>query len=173
MQLAERGSPGTDRHHVPGAAQWAGATTGGAVRNHPGKRMRKGLEGHTVPKELLLTRAWGWGRLCPLCQDTLFYGKHISKQCFQIGLCPEPRHAAESIGTAQRKNAGHWPTEGGNQAQRAHKSCSQVSPVSGHDAETGDGHTAQIPQSSSGTERRRRAGTAPNSTSVPSSFRRL
>lgn len=167
------GSPGTDRHHVPGAAQWAGATTGGAVRNHPGKQMRKGLEGHTVPEELLSTRGWGRGG-CVHFAKTLFSMENtFQKRCFQIGLCPEPRHAAESIGTAQRKNAGHWPTEGGNQAQRAHKSCSQVSPVSGHDAETGDGHTAQIPQSSSGTERRRRAGTAPNSTSDHSSFRRL
>ena len=139
----------------------------------PRQTDEKGAGGPHGPRGTALNPSMGTGRLCPLCQDTLFYGKHISKQCFQIGLCPEPRHAAESIGTAQRKNAGHWPTEGGNQAQRAHKSCSQVSPVSGHDAETGDGHTAQIPQSSSGTERRRRAGTAPNSTSVRSSFRRL
>lgn len=71
MQLAERGSPGTDRHHVPGAAQWASATTGGAVRNHPGKRMRKGLEGHTVPEELLSTRGWGRGG-CVHFAKTLF-----------------------------------------------------------------------------------------------------
>lgn len=139
----------------------------------PRQTDEKGAGGPHGPRGTALNPRMGTGRLCPLCQDTLFYGKHISKTMFSNRPMSRASPRCRIYRNSSEKECGALANGGGNQAQRAHKSCSQVSPVSGHDAETGDGHTAQIPQSSSGTERRRRAGTAPNSTSDHSSFRRL
>lgn len=139
----------------------------------PRQTDEKGAGGPHGPKGTALNPSMGMGAAVSTLPRHSFLWKTHFKTMFSNRPMSRASPRCRIYRNSSEKECGALANGGGNQAQHAHKSCSQVSPVSGHDAETGDGHTAQIPQSSSGTERRRRAETAPNSTSVRSSFRRL